>query len=398
MSQSTADILNQAYELIEQDKYGEAAALLEPLTSSEPENANVWWLYAHAVDDPQKGQAALQKVSELNPNYPGLDMLTSQVESPAPVVENKPTLKKLGTPTPLSVPESSPNDELSDELDFDDDLDFVDEALDEDEFDLEFGEDDPETPEKGGRNRLLMIGVPVVVLGLLAIGALILLPNSGQSNDGAAPTETSVSISSAATSTLVPTVADDEATADPTENELSSVDNLSLTATALSVGASSQSSTSTPSVSDADTEEPEDTPTATEEETEEPTETPEDTPTNEPAEVPTEATEFNLADDLDEFDIPEDGINVEETDLGDTLIVSVCVLPGPSASEAMLGIMEILSNSVESFEVDGIGVQIVDCESETPIRTVAVSAEDALDFAAGDIDQRGFQRLWQPTR
>jgi hypothetical protein len=169
---------------------------------------------------------------------------------------------------------------------------------------------------------------------------------------------------------------------------------LSLTATALSAGASTQNNTSTPSAISDETEES----AISEDETEEPTETPEDTPTDEPTEVPTELSELNLADELDSFDIAENGVNIEETDFGDTLIVSVCVLPGPLASEAMSGIMEILAENIEDFEVDGIGVEIVDCEAETPIRTVAVSSEDAQSYADGDIDQRDFQRLWQPAR
>jgi hypothetical protein len=109
----------------------------------------VWWLYAHAVNDPQKGREALQKVSELNPNYPGLETLEEQIETPKPVEANKPTLKKLGAPTPLP-PESLPDDSsVTDELDFEDDLEFDGDDFDDDGFDLEFEEDEPDQPRKG---------------------------------------------------------------------------------------------------------------------------------------------------------------------------------------------------------------------------------------------------------
>lgn len=412
MSQFTTEILNQAYDLIEQDNLPEALSLLKPIVEAEPDNANAWWLYAHAVDDPQLGRDALQKVAELNPNYPGLESLTEQIEVVKPAQESKPTLKKLGNDAPpASIPESLPDDELisSDELDFDEDLDFDDDEFDDDdfsdddEFDLDFEEEAEEKPEKGGRNRLLLIGVPIAVVAVLGIGAVALLLSSGGGSSDI-PTPTNVSIASASTATLVPSVtisvsSDDNATQpseEPTEEDDSAnIDNLSLTATALF------STSSNPTVTvDADptevevdiTEEVEPT------ETDEPTETPEDTPTREPSETPTDEPEANLLDKLTSFDIPEDGINVDETDLGDTLIVSVCVLPGPQASEAMLGIMDIMSENIDDFDVDGIGVEIVDCEADTPLRTIAVSSDDARDYANGDIDQREFQRLWQPAR
>ncbi|MBN1566079.1 MAG: hypothetical protein JXA10_19725 [Anaerolineae bacterium] len=66
---TTADDLQQAYQLIREDRSEEAEALLIPLLMTEPDNVDAWWLMAYAVEDPNEVREALNKVLELDPNY-----------------------------------------------------------------------------------------------------------------------------------------------------------------------------------------------------------------------------------------------------------------------------------------------------------------------------------------
>jgi hypothetical protein len=90
MAEQTNDILTRAYELIESDKLPEAEALLKPILEKETFNADAWWLYAHAVSDPEVARSALNQVLKLDPDYDGaenllasLDFIDIQPASPA---------------------------------------------------------------------------------------------------------------------------------------------------------------------------------------------------------------------------------------------------------------------------------------------------------------------------
>lgn len=60
--------LQQAYELIRQERFEEAQAILQPLLFSNP-GADVWWLWANAVTEPEDARHALQQVLELEPEH-----------------------------------------------------------------------------------------------------------------------------------------------------------------------------------------------------------------------------------------------------------------------------------------------------------------------------------------
>ena len=88
MSESTQAILQRAYELIEIDELEQARALLTPLLETDAEDPSLWWVYAHALRDRSLGQMALDRVLALDPQYPGaaelkgdLDALAAQDEA-----------------------------------------------------------------------------------------------------------------------------------------------------------------------------------------------------------------------------------------------------------------------------------------------------------------------------
>ena len=67
--------LTHVYTLIEAGKLSEARVVLEPMLEKDADNADVWWVYVHAVEDPADAQTALNNVLRLDPDYPGANKL-----------------------------------------------------------------------------------------------------------------------------------------------------------------------------------------------------------------------------------------------------------------------------------------------------------------------------------
>ncbi|MBZ0304653.1 MAG: hypothetical protein K8I82_01170, partial [Anaerolineae bacterium] len=70
MNDTTEQVLDRAFELIEDGRLEDAQRLLKPLIDADRNNPDVWWLYAHAVTDPEAAQIALQNVLRLDKDYP----------------------------------------------------------------------------------------------------------------------------------------------------------------------------------------------------------------------------------------------------------------------------------------------------------------------------------------
>src|SRR5947207_1025537 len=97
MANATRSQLEQAYDLIQQDKLDQAIALLKPITKKEPDNADAWWLMANAVSEPTDAHNALQNVLRLNPSNDQARELLQQLEQEFPQL-------------PRSTPASSSSD------------------------------------------------------------------------------------------------------------------------------------------------------------------------------------------------------------------------------------------------------------------------------------------------
>jgi hypothetical protein len=61
--------MERAFKLIKRDKTDEALKILRPVTESEPDNVDAWWLLAYAATEPREVREALVKVLRLNPEY-----------------------------------------------------------------------------------------------------------------------------------------------------------------------------------------------------------------------------------------------------------------------------------------------------------------------------------------
>ena len=78
MSDEMQSALSRAYDIVEAGKFDEARAILEPILADNRDNADAWWIYAHAVTDPEEGRHALENVLRINPRYPDAAELLAQ--------------------------------------------------------------------------------------------------------------------------------------------------------------------------------------------------------------------------------------------------------------------------------------------------------------------------------
>ncbi|MBP8973517.1 MAG: hypothetical protein KBH93_06540 [Anaerolineae bacterium] len=82
--------LERAYRYIKHDHTAEAEQILRSLLDEDSENVHAWWLLAHAQTDSDEIRHSLNRVLELDPNYPNahkarelLDALESRFPTPA---------------------------------------------------------------------------------------------------------------------------------------------------------------------------------------------------------------------------------------------------------------------------------------------------------------------------
>jgi hypothetical protein len=123
--------LSQAFELIEADKLEEARAILKPILDEDKDNPDVWWLYAHAVTDPEAARLALSNVRRLDPEYLNAGELLYSLEKQSPTLDFNDTLSEEPSFLP-AFPSTLPG--MSDTKTFanDDDWDLPDDEEDED--------------------------------------------------------------------------------------------------------------------------------------------------------------------------------------------------------------------------------------------------------------------------
>jgi len=372
MSDPRDQSLARAYELIEMDRLDEARLILEPLLQEDQDNPDVWWLYAHAVDDPAEARRALERVQQLSPDYPGATELQQQIDA-----ELEPESEPVATTAP------------------DDDLDF-----DDDDFDLD---DDEDVPSEARRSRLR----PLLLVALLIILIVLLLFLLNPFGGGDEPEPTQV-----AQTDPTPT----QEVMAPVEEITPEIDEDMSDAEDFEPGAEV---TEEPDVLDfeeieepGDSDEAEDiteTPLDSEptEESDSSDETPTDVATEEAADVEAEANDASVASadfnalvvalqgDVELFSDTTEIIQTAE--FGPTLIVAVCSEAGDQLRESITQVMLTAGTESERLpeSVEGVGVRLINCEDGSSINTLAVSVSAAKSFAEGTIDQDNYRSQWR---
>ncbi len=387
MSDPRDQSLARAYELIEMDRLDEARLILEPLLQQDQDNPDVWWLYAHAVDNAAEARRALERVQQLSPDYPGVAELQQQIEAEPESASDLPAAATAA----------------------DDDLDF-----DDDDFDLDDDEEEPPAARRSRLRPLLLVALLIVLIVLLLF---ILDPFGG--GDDPEPTQIAQIEATPTQEVMAPV----EAFTPEVDAEATKTDDIEPdTEIAEETGVLDSEETEEPDVSD----EPDDiteTPLASDasqtpesvatEESDSSDEAPIDPATEEAADagsdVDSEAeasdadatsTDFNalvvaLQGDVDLFSDTTEIIQTAE--FGPTLIVSVCSEAGDQLRESINQVMLTAGTESERLpeSVEGVGVRLINCEDGSSINTLAVSVSAAKAFADGTIDQDDYRSQWR---
>lgn len=356
-SDETQSALSRAYQLVEAGNYDEARAILDPILAANKNNADAWWIYAHAITEPDGGRDALEQVVRINPQYPGAAELLAQARTRFPA---KPKITSLVRP--VSVPAAP-------------------EHLPEVPAEPAHATQEQPAVRQARRSLLPLIAVLAVVVIIAAVAIFLLTQNSlttpgttATSQVVALATETPLAVAnttieaSTATETAVPTEALTEIPTVVTEATSEATD-----------GATSAAATDVAP-----------TQVATE-------------ASSETLSAP--ATAENAADifadielALAAFPIAESGVGEVQTSLGSTLMVSACTTPGRAMRTLLPQVMNALALKSAGLgtAVDAIGVRLLDCSANTPLLTVAVDLATAQSFAGGTLTSAEFATTWQP--
>jgi hypothetical protein len=102
---------------------------------------------------------------------------------------------------------------------------------------------------------------------------------------------------------------------------------------------------------------------------------------------------------MSDFVLPESPVQSSQTQLGSTVIVSVCTKAGRELRidlpRAMLSLARTANEVAGEF--DAIAVRMVDCDTSTELRTIGAKMSDANGFVVGTLDQAQFEAMWLPV-
>jgi tetratricopeptide (TPR) repeat protein len=332
--------LEQAYMLIEAQKLGEARAILEKVLEHDKNSADVWWLYAHAIDDPKQAVTALENVARLDPTN----------------AEAKTLLQTARQQAGVGVGD--------DEFDFDDE-------------DLAPAEEDE--PDDTRRRSFIIFGV---IVALVALGLFILLASPRGTNEPASnPTGTFVSQNAdsvALTSTAQAIIANQTPIPLlPLDNDSA---NLTLTAQTMFV---TPDSVSTEGLATSVILPPTETVVVITE----------DVVTE--IVVSTPSVENYLASLASEY--PTNGTTeLVDSVFGATLLVPMCTTRGDDHSALIPRAMAGLSQNIALLPVDymAVGVRFLDCTANETINVMIMPTQSALEYNNADLSEQDFRRSW----
>ena len=435
MDDEKSTALQRAHELIERGELEAAQEVLAPLLERAADDPALWWVYAHAVRDSEIGRAALQRVVTLDPQYPGARELSESLQE----LDEPPLAAEALTAAEAAQP-SAPDINIDDWEDLQPVL---------------------EAPAPAQTSRVVAVAVAAALLLIIVGGALIaagvidieqllagfsptmapavvLDEPAAESTEAdtfsigtAVPQEEISPVATAgeqAASTEEPTLAaiaeqqESTAEAEPTvaataEPQSAAADE-APPATGLPPAAPTTDDFAAQSaaLAPADTEAPSPSleatatvaPTATAEPTEtsaptatlEPTATPQ--PTVRPTFVPLPRDEAQFVEkvvlQLAESDLQPWQASLNDTIVGNTLVLQACAVPGPDFNAKVGVIMNALVALAEDIpsELDAVAAGMLNCgEPEAALRIIGAEVSLIRDYAAGLIDDKAFQREWQ---
>ena len=304
MSETLDQTLADIFELIEDEKLVEARSALAPLLKSHKDNTEVWWLYAHAVEDTDRAQQALQNVLRLDPEHPEAGDLLQAIHQ-----------------------QSSP-DIGDDELVDDADLDF-----DDGDFDEDFDEEMEQPPQQRG---LLFRLVGMLIVTVIVVAVAFLLTSLGGDSEEPVVSTPTLAAQIGATNTPWP-LASPEVTISPTE-----VDTI----------------------------------------------------------IDTPSPFAAMVDALEGFQLYAPVETIVETELGNTVLVAVCIDANETQRVTLNNAMAAAVTAINSLPdgIDAFGVQLVDCSADLIFNVIAVDRDHAEAFLNNTLTEEEFRSHWRAVR
>lgn len=208
MSEANSPELNRAYQLIENDQHGAAQQILTDYLAENPDNADGWWLYVHAVDNVDDARFGLENYLRLKPSANNATVLLRELNAsqdsgdtsvPVPAVE-------IRDPDFLSDFDTRDTESVDDFGD-----DFFD---DEGEFEAE-----PAGANDNRRRLLLVAGVAIAAVVLFVVASVILSGLNNQSSQPVANESTATPTDDAGDFVVEPTLPQAE-TQPPVDEEV----------------------------------------------------------------------------------------------------------------------------------------------------------------------------------
>ena len=387
MSDRTSALLQQAYTLIENDEHDRAQEILAPLLEDDANNAHLWWVYSHAARDAAIGQAALERVLELDPKYPGARELKSDVLE---AQSKDPDLIALG------ASES--------------DASFTGAGFDVDEW--EALQPVAETDSVGSSSRVPIV-LLVVILIIVAGGAFVIsgAVDLDELLAGLLPSpEPQVIVVSEATA--APAEYGAESIADQPEALSEANVTASVAPEATIVANAELDVTAAPSLLPEVTLQA--TVVAPESTADAMTELEEPQPATEPSPVATSMTYVDppvvsseevaafvsgIAEAISDFEVDTRRSGVQYLSLGNTLVIRLCAVPGPEFNDRLNLVMNAAVSLADDLPggIQAFGAGLLHCDDpEAQMRIIGVARRAIIDYAKEEIKAKDFQRAWQP--
>jgi hypothetical protein len=347
---NAAQVLQQAHDLIEAGDYQSARQILDAVRSSNENNPDFWWIYAHAVEDATEGKAALERVRQLAPNYTGLESLVGGTSQPSSTIK---PLRPLSPPPPL--------------------VEKV--AVEEDDF----ADTAEESPTKATPFKTILTWLALALFIIVLVIYLVSMALNNTGGNGTATPERTAIVDNFVTPVLIPT--SESQGLDLTESVEASPEVPVLT---------EELETEEAATATEEAVETEAVATATEEEaveTEESATATEDSETviGEETEAVASADVSEAMEEIADFGVPEDGVTEESSSLGQTLVVTTCSIPGPNATSNILGILDAFKAANVSLDaVEAIAFDISDCANDTVLLSIGISSDIVESYWLGD--------------
>jgi hypothetical protein len=351
MNDDTNQVLTRAYELIEAEHLDEAKALLEPVVTQEKDNADAWWLYAHAVTDTTTARSALQNVLRIDPAYPDANELLRTMDEPLSTSSLRPIARIDAQPSPVTLPNlPSTLPEKVDEV-----------------WEMEDAGQGDKSSQRILSTRSLAVLIPIAIL--VVVGGLLLILNSANPAQINTPTSTpleQVSVSTLSADVFTPLPLDTVVPSNFTEEALPVPPTVPMVD-------SESIATSTPF-----------------------------SPTMDGQLVVTESASTGdpyqpIYEVLGHFTLPRNSIEITDTGLGSTLLVSICTVAGPELRAALPSAMSAIATVSDSLEgsIEAIGTRMLNCGNNSTLLIIGVAREDAVAYANGQLTDEEFQALWR---